>query len=150
MRKIKKVLLLILVCVCVASIVCMCEYRGKPYFARTSLHTAPHEGFSRMHDLEYTTYPENTALDSPETQYSGSHRESSVGNPVRLPGYAGIQSSPDSVFASIDIYSQASGSHECSGSTLTNSMGPLCLNSEQTRLLRTRGGNLSGGDSQIG
>ena len=129
-------------------LIIMFENGPRAFLAKTSLGSSPYEGFGRMHNLEYTTYPDNTSMDSPETKFSGAHRES--GEPVRLPGYAGLQTSPDATFMPLDIYSQASGSKDCPGSTLSNSMGPLCLNSEQTRLLRTRGGNLTGGDSQIG
>jgi len=82
------------------------------------------------------------------------------------------QASPDSLFAElttkesfigldgasygddkpIDKFSGTRGDINCDGisSGLTNSKGGLCLNDIQTQLLRTRGGNASGGDSQIG
>jgi hypothetical protein len=120
----------------------------QPFGAKTSLGSSSYEGFGRMHNLEYTTYPENVSVDSIETTFSGARKD--VGEPVRLPGYAGLQTSPDAAFAPLDIYSQASGAKDCPGSSLSNSMGPLCLNSEQIRLLQTRGGNLTGGDSRIG
>jgi hypothetical protein len=52
----------------------------------------------------------------------------------------------------IDIFSGTPGSLECSSksSNLTNSMGGLCLTQTQINLLKTRGGNASGGDAQIG
>ena len=119
-----------------------------PFVAKTALGSSPYEGFSRMHNLEYTTYPENVSVDSAETPFLGARQ--AVDKPVRLPGYAGLQTSPDAAFAPLDIYSQASGSKECPGSSLSNSMGPLCLNSDHIRLLQTRGGNITGGDSRIG
>lgn len=52
----------------------------------------------------------------------------------------------------IDIFSGTPGSLECSSksSNLTNSKGGLCLTQTQINLLKTRGGNASGGDAQIG
>ena len=48
-----------------------------------------------------------------------------------------------------DIFSTAKGNQTCS-SGLTNSMGALCLSEEQLYMLRSRGGNSTGRDSQIG
>lgn len=52
----------------------------------------------------------------------------------------------------IDIFSGTPGSLDCSAksSNLTNSKGGLCLTQTQINLLKTRGGNASGGDAQIG
>ena len=52
----------------------------------------------------------------------------------------------------IDIFSGTPGSLDCgpNSSNLTNSMGGLCLTKTQTNLLKTRGGNATGGESQIG
>jgi len=45
---------------------------------------------------------------------------------------------------SVDIYSQAKGSSSCEASPYSNSTGYLCLNDEQEKLLKTRGGNQTG------
>ena len=52
----------------------------------------------------------------------------------------------------IDIFSGTPGSLDCNSksSNLTNSKGGLCLTQTQINLLKTRGGNASGGDAQIG
>jgi len=52
----------------------------------------------------------------------------------------------------LDVFSGTPGNLDCSpiSSNLTNSKGPLCLNNNQINLLKTRGGNARGGDSQIG
>ena len=52
----------------------------------------------------------------------------------------------------LDIFSGTQGRLDCASisSNLTNSQGPLCLNNTQIGLLKTRGGNASGGDAQIG
>ena len=58
----------------------------------------------------------------------------------------------DYVDNKLDVFSGTPGNLDCSpiSSNLTNSMGPLCLNKTQINLLKTRGGNARGGDSQIG
>ena len=52
----------------------------------------------------------------------------------------------------LDVFGGTPGNLDCSpiSSNLTNSKGPLCLNNNQINLLKTRGGNARGGDSQIG
>lgn len=52
----------------------------------------------------------------------------------------------------LDVFSGTQGRLDCASisSNLTNSQGPLCLNNAQIGLLKTRGGNASGGDAQIG
>lgn len=54
--------------------------------------------------------------------------------------------------APIDKFSGTKGSIDCDiiSSGLSNSKGGLCLSDSQQQLLRTRGGNATGGDSQIG
>ena len=52
----------------------------------------------------------------------------------------------------LDIFSQVEGKLSCGpvSSQLHNSRGGLCLNADQHKILQTRGGNATGGDSQIG
>ena len=51
----------------------------------------------------------------------------------------------------LDQFSSAVGAPSCVGksSGLSNSTGPLCLSDDQKRLLQTRGGNASSGESKI-
>jgi len=60
----------------------------------------------------------------------------------------GVFGSPDAS-EKIDLFSGLSGSAECSGSGLTNSRGHVCLPETQYKLLTSRGGNASSGDSEI-
>lgn len=123
---------------------------GQPRAAwsRSSLQSARYEGFGRMHDMEYTTYPENAVADSNQTPFAGAAGTSY--SPARLAGYPGLQTAPNAAFEPLDAFSQAVGSVQCEASGLSNSRGPLCLDATQRRLLSSRGGNLSSGDSQIG
>ena len=67
-------------------------------------------------------------------------------------GFVGLEPSVYGTDKPIDRFSGTPGSVSCDkiSSGLSNSKGGLCLTDEQTKLLRTRGGNASGGDSQIG
>lgn len=49
----------------------------------------------------------------------------------------------------IDIYSDSPGNVFCKGYGLYNSMGDLCLNEFQKKMLSTRGGNMTNKPSQI-
>jgi hypothetical protein len=106
-----------------------------------------YEGFSSIHPLQYTTFPENASLDS---MIPNNIAPSSGDGQFKVSGYSGLLTSPEMIHKPLDIYSQATSSTTCQSYGLTNSTGNLCLNPEQLRLLRTRGGNLTGGDSQIG
>lgn len=106
-----------------------------------------HEGFNIMNPMQYTLFPDN----SPTDLIHDNNNISSVGEEyVKLSGYSGLQSSPNTIHKPLDIYSQATSSTTCQSYGLMNSTGHLCLNPEQIRLLQTRGGNLTGADSNIG
>jgi hypothetical protein len=72
----------------------------------------------------------------------------------KVEGFQGLLSSPYSNAANqtMDPFWNNDASPECisKSSGLFNSKGGLCLSSQQTNLLKTRGGNASGGESQIG
>jgi len=70
----------------------------------------------------------------------------------KVEGFQGLQPSPYVNEQNIDPFGQTPGSLECDArsSGLHNSKGGLCLTKEQLNLLKTRGGNSTGGDFQIG
>lgn len=70
--------------------------------------------------------------------------------PVKVEGFQGLQSAPFEVQGVIDVFSQAQGSTTCPTSQYTNSMGFLCLDETQKKLLSTRGGNASGKEMEVG
>lgn len=74
---------------------------------------------------------------------------------VKKEGFGGIQGSPynkETPIDKFDPYGKTQGSVDCIGnsSTLSNSKGGLCLSDEQIFLLKSRGGNATGGDFQFG
>jgi hypothetical protein len=78
--------------------------------------------------------------------------ESKKEEPKKVEGFQGLQPSPYENERTIDPFGQTPGSLECDSrsSGLHNSRGGLCLTKEQLNLLKTRGGNSTGGDFQIG
>jgi hypothetical protein len=79
-------------------------------------------------------------------------KEESKETPKKVEGFQGLQASPYVNETTIDPFGQTPGSLECDArsSGLHNSKGGLCLTKEQLNLLKTRGGNSTGGDFQIG
>jgi hypothetical protein len=133
------ILAMILLC-----IISIDTFRPKPFsLGHSNLKGSPFEGFSRM---QYTEYPSNSAIDSMQ---SNSIIQSTNEVKVKLDGY-GLLASPEVSPTIIDIYSGTPSSPESKSYGLTNSRGFLTLSSEQLRLLRTRGGNITGPDSTIG
>ena len=68
----------------------------------------------------------------------------------KLYGFDGLFCTPGVADKSLDIYATAEGNLECEGSGLTNSRGSLCLDENQKNMLRTRGGNNTGKDAEVG
>lgn len=63
-------------------------------------------------------------------------------------GFNGLLCTKQEVDAKLDMFSDAPGKLGCGNSFgLSNSKGSLCLNDTHINLLRTRGGNNTGGDS---
>lgn len=68
----------------------------------------------------------------------------------RIYGFDGLFCAPGVADKSLDLYATAEGKLDCEGSGLTNSRGSLCLDENQKNMLRTRGGNNTGRDAEIG
>jgi hypothetical protein len=62
----------------------------------------------------------------------------------------GFEDDEEEGFESSDIFSESPSSLTCSSGGLSNSGGGLCLSKDQQMMLRTRGGNSSTGEAQIG
>jgi len=103
------------------------------------------EGFSN-----YSTYPGNVAKDMYSSkEITPSSTAQQLGDCRRLTGFDGVFCSPTPTGVSeaknpVDIYSQAPGSQTCQSYGYMNSRGYLCMDQEQIRLLRSRGGNATG------
>jgi len=69
---------------------------------------------------------------------------------VKTEGFESLTPAPFGTDKPIDIYSQLSGSKGCAPSPYSNSEGYLCLDSNASSMLSTRGGNATGKESQIG
>uniref|UniRef100_A0A6C0DLI4 Uncharacterized protein n=1 Tax=viral metagenome TaxID=1070528 RepID=A0A6C0DLI4_9ZZZZ len=106
----------------------------------------PFEGFQGVKPLEYTTNNEHNAIDS----YSSFLINNQPLDCKKVWGFDGLYCKPYVADNKLDVFSEAEGKKDCKGVGLTNSLGNLCLNDVQKKLLTTRGGNSTGKDSEIG
>lgn len=109
-------------------------YTPYSFSSSSKLPQYPYEGFS-----EYTTYPENKAIDSNDSKQIN---PSGSTGPVKVSGFDGLIGSYVSPETPIDTYSQSLGDKTCKSYGLSTSTGALCLNPDQIRLLTSRGGNM--------
>jgi hypothetical protein len=130
-----------------------------PYniFPSTIIGRSYSEGFSSMTD--YGTAPSSaggravTFSEDTKEGFEGSEIAPAVSGSdgcKKVAGFDGLICSATAANKPLDIYSQAEGKLDCPSYGSFNSKGPLCLNETQKKLLRTRGGNLTGADSTIG
>ncbi len=115
------------------------------------------EGFYAKHTnpavLKYSTYPDNAAIDQ---RVSNDMVKTPMTDSTyqRLWGFDGLFGSSNANDNNVDTYSTAPGgmAQQCVNNSngMSNSMGYLCLDPTQLKLLTTRGGNQTGCSSQIG
>jgi hypothetical protein len=109
-------------------------YNYMPHY-RTTMQLYPYEPFTQN---QYPTTGGNVSGNSLSV------------TSLKVEGFEGLQSSPFTKEIPIDTISHAVGNNQCQSVGYYNSKGNLCLDDAQILLLRTRGGNASGGESQIG
>ena len=68
----------------------------------------------------------------------------------KVEGFEGLMPAPFAENKMLDPFFKAETKPECQGSGLTKGNGSLCLTPELQMLLKTRGKNATGGESQIG
>jgi hypothetical protein len=68
----------------------------------------------------------------------------------KVEGFDGLMPAPFAENKMLDPFFKAETKPECQGSGLTKGNGSLCLTPELEMLLKTRGKNATGGESQIG
>jgi hypothetical protein len=123
-----------------------------PYYEDTIFtHNFPYEGFEQMHHrLHYVTKSEGKSIDDMTPFLINS--DTSAGECRKVYGFDGLFCTPSSVDAKLDQFADVPGGLNCNNksSGLSNSKGPLCLDDAHLQLLRTRGGNQSGMEYQVG
>uniref|UniRef100_A0A6C0JJP5 Uncharacterized protein n=1 Tax=viral metagenome TaxID=1070528 RepID=A0A6C0JJP5_9ZZZZ len=104
-------------------------------------HEFPYEGFSNIESSNSDPYINDLMI-----------KNANANDCKKVHGIDGLFCKPFVADSRIDRFSEAKGSASCFGksSGLSNSKGSLCLGNDLTTLLRTRGGNQTGGPDQIG
>lgn len=119
-----------------------------PYSKDTLFSTQyPYEGFS-----EGSTEVKKITEPTPEMLKILEKSGISLGSKEekKVEGFAGLMSSPYGESKTVDMFSQLSSGKSCTPSPYSNSQGYLCLDANASKMLQTRGGNATGGESQIG
>jgi hypothetical protein len=106
----------------------------------------PYEGFT---NIEYSNNNSNNSQSDSAVDnklISGQN----AGDCKKVYGFDGLFCKPYTPDAKVDKFSDAKGDASCFGqsSGLSNSKGSLCLGSDLTYLLQTRGGNQTGKPDQ--
>jgi hypothetical protein len=78
------------------------------------------------------------------------NKEKKSENYNKVEGFEGLMPAPFAENKMLDPFFKAETKPECQGSGLTKGNGSLCLTPELEMLLKTRGKNATGGESQIG
>lgn len=102
--------------------------------------------------LKQYQYEGLTNATPPSVEKSAKNNEDKRQHVVKKEGFEGSSYNQEIPIDKFDPYGKTKGSTECIGnsSSLSNSKGGLCLSDEQIYLLKSRGGNASGGDFQFG
>jgi hypothetical protein len=137
-------ILIIIAFLLIIGLTSCCAAKGVvPYFCDSVFtHQYPYEPFTAVMDGgSYTPSP----VAGPSVQQAPTVYK-------KVGGFNGIYPSPTAVEPNIDLFMDLEGDAKCfnNSSGMSNSRGSLCLTPDLKNALLTRGGNLTGDDSQIG
>ena len=130
----------------IMSLLCSCS-SVQPYNSENVfLQQYPYEGYANMN--YYNT--DNKSNDSATSKFlinNFSNQEC-----TKVKGFNGLFCKQYVADNKVDLFSDVKGDASCDGksSGLYNSKGGLCLDNNLKNMLRTRGGNQTGGNDQIG
>ena len=142
--KVSEYIFVIIAFVVIISLTSCCAAKGVVPYSQDSIFTQQYSYEPYANMLETNSY-------SPEVISTPSQNENRIAY-KNVVGFNGIYPNPSAVEPVIDQFSELGGNQTCfnSSSGLSNSKGALCLSPELKQSLSTRGGNLTGSDSQIG
>jgi hypothetical protein len=107
------------------------------------------EGFANNRDmLDYSSKGDNKMVDT-NKQYLMNQPNAEC---KKVFGFDGLYCTPENSGNKLDKIGSSQGSAKCVGksSGLSNSLGGLCLDDNQKKLLSTRGGNMTAESDDIG
>lgn len=136
----------IVISIIIFSMLCSCS-KVLPYSPDTIFsHQYPYEGFANL------DYLNNDAKNNDLIVNNHLLANQNAADCKKVNGFSGLFCKPGAADTKIDKFSGVKGDNKCFGqsSGLSNSAGSLCLGTDLTRLLQTRGGNQTGGPDKIG
>jgi len=140
-------ILIIIAFVVIIILTSCCAAKGVVPYYKDSIfaHQYPYEPFANIMDGgSYSPAPVSSGASASVQQAPSVYK--------KVGGFNGIYPSPSATEPNIDLFIDLEGNSKCfnGSSGLSNSRGSLCLTPDLKNALLTRGGNLSGSDSQIG
>lgn len=124
---------------------CSCAGSYVPYYEdKVFTIQYPYEGFKDKKEKETFSLIKDAVVST----ISGDKKEEKRGGCKKVEGF-GLMPAPYGDEAPIDRFSALKSSKTCAGSPYSTSTGYVCMDKEAEKLLTTRGGNISGGDSQM-
>lgn len=146
MNKLSNGLIVVIVVLALVVLLSICVSSSKvvPY-NRDPKYTTIAESEEGFTPVRYATNPDGSTIDIKDRNLINSTASEPTAQRVKnMGGLFG----PFESAQKLDVFSNASGnlSEECANTSngMSNSQGYLCLDAEQKRLLKTRGGNQSG------
>jgi hypothetical protein len=110
----------------------------------------PYEDFrARSENKSEAFSAMKSGLDTVVSTIAGVGDEKKKEDLSKVEGF-GLMPAPYGKETPIDRFSSLKSDKKCTGSQYSTSTGYICMDKETEKLLTTRGGNISGGDSQIG
>jgi hypothetical protein len=141
-------ILIIIAFVIIIGLTSCCAAKGVVPYYKDSIFAQqyPYEPYTNIMDGgSYSPAPVSAGAAAPSVQQAPTVYK-------KVGGFNGIYPSPSAVEPNVDLFIDLEGNSKCfnGSSGLSNSMGALCLTPDLKNALLTRGGNLTGADSQIG
>jgi hypothetical protein len=151
-KNISNVIFTVVIFTIIAGVLLISSTKSNSYipYSRSVYH--PYEGFSDYNSnnsLKYSSIHKTANTDDDMNEMLIQKQNNKCEKPY---GFNGLFCAPGVADNSIDLFSNVTSSLDCIGksSELTGSMGGLCLDNNLMTLLRTRGGNQTAGNMQIG
>lgn len=146
-KNISNVIFTVVIFTIIAGVLLVSSTKSNSYVPYTRSVYHPYEGFS-----DYSSSLNYSNIKGQDTDNYINEMSINKQNTNCVYGFNGLFCAPGVADNSIDLFSNTKSSLDCIGksSGLTGSMGGLCLDNNLTGMLRTRGGNQTTGNMQIG
>lgn len=151
-KNISNVIFTVVIFTIIAGVLLVSSTKSNSYipYSRSVYH--PYEGFSDFNSSNKLSYSNIKNEQDTDSYINDKSIQKQNVKCQRAYGFNGLFCAPGIADNSIDLFSNVKSSISCIGNSsgLSTSMGGLCLDNNLTSMLRTRGGNQTTGNMQIG